>query len=89
MSDDLNLQKPGYAEAEIQRIGLPTFLRNTLLSSSTEPLVVPKDKRLGDVLDGSAELTSWLTAEDVDCYVRAFERSGLTGPINVYRAIDR
>ncbi|KAL2652489.1 hypothetical protein R1flu_020617 [Riccia fluitans] len=82
-------QKPGYAESEIRRIGLPAFLRNILLSSSTEPFVVPKGKKLGDVMNGSAELTSWLTEQDLNCYVRAFERSGLTGPINVYRAIER
>jgi hypothetical protein len=83
------LQKPGYAEAEISRVGLSTFLRETLLNSQTSPLVVPEGKRLGDVFEGSTPLTSWFTAEDLDQYVQAFETSGLTGPVNVYRAIQR
>lgn len=83
------MQKPGYAEAEIARVGLPTFLREIFLSSKTSPLVVPKGKSLGDVLEGSTPLTSWFTAEDLDQYVEAFQKSGLTGSINVYRAIQR
>ncbi|CAM6087071.1 unnamed protein product [Calypogeia fissa] len=82
-------QKPGYAEAEIERVGLPTFMRETILSSQTSPLVVPKGKSLGDVFEGSTPLTSWFTAEDLDQYVQAFKTSGLTGPINVYRVIQR
>ncbi|BBM99377.1 soluble epoxide hydrolase / lipid-phosphate phosphatase [Marchantia polymorpha subsp. ruderalis] len=82
-------QKPGYAESEFRRIGLSTFLGHVLLSSSTKPWVIPEGKSLGDDMQGPVELTPWLTAEDLDRYVEAFEKSGLTGPINVYRAIER
>lgn len=85
----VNLQKPGYAESEFRRIGLSTFLGHVLLSSSTKPWVIPEGKSLGDDMQGPVELTPWLTAEDLDRYVEAFEKSGLTGPINVYRAIER
>ncbi len=31
---------------------------------------------------------SWMTESDLDVYVKRFENSGLTGPINWYRAMD-
>ncbi|GAA5109802.1 alpha/beta fold hydrolase [Alloalcanivorax gelatiniphagus] len=31
---------------------------------------------------------SWMTEADLDVYVDSFERSGMTGPINWYRAMD-
>jgi hypothetical protein len=30
----------------------------------------------------------WLTAEDLDTYVAAFEKSGFRGPLNRYRCMD-
>ncbi|KAL3684312.1 hypothetical protein R1sor_002334 [Riccia sorocarpa] len=82
-------QKPGYAESEFRRVGLPAFLKKTILSSSTKPWVVPEGRKLGDAMIGTGELTSWFTEQDLNCYVQAFERSGLTGPINIYRAIEK
>jgi pimeloyl-ACP methyl ester carboxylesterase len=32
---------------------------------------------------------SWLSEEDLDVFVRAFERTGFTGPLNYYRNFDR
>ncbi|CAN5768892.1 epoxide hydrolase EphA [soil metagenome] len=38
--------------------------------------------------DGTGVLPHWLTAEDLDVYVEAFQRSGFFGPISWYRNLD-
>lgn len=53
----------------------------------------PKDKVVGDSLlyrlPDPDPFPAWLTAADLDYYVREFEQSGLRGPINRYRNHDR
>jgi pimeloyl-ACP methyl ester carboxylesterase len=38
---------------------------------------------------GSGPLPAWLSADDLDRYVRDFECTGLTGALNRYRNMDR
>ncbi len=50
---------------------------------------VPRDARWLDTLIDPAPLPAWLTPADLAIFSDAFTRSGLSGPLNWYRAIDR
>jgi len=87
----LYFQEPGVAEKELE-----ADVRRTLLAvfwaSSGEgaqagaPFVAGTRSRF---LEGiPARMPSWLAEEDLDVYVRAFERSGFGGPLSWYRAFD-
>ncbi len=90
------LQEPGRAEAEIEpdvRGWLAGFY--AALSADTMPgpgapdvHVVPHGGRLRDRFPADT-LPAWLTPADLDVYAGEFERTGLTGALNRYRALDR
>jgi pimeloyl-ACP methyl ester carboxylesterase len=91
-------QEPGRAEREIEpdvRGWLAGFY--AALSADTmpgldapSPHFVPRsgpDRRLRDRFP-AGRLPSWLTEADLDTYAAEFERTGLTGALNRYRAMD-
>ena len=88
-------QQPGIADAELAR-DVRTTLRRLLYSASGDAPqrgelrqpVVPEGGGLLDILAEPAALPSWLTQADLDFYVAEFERTGFTGGLNWYRAID-
>jgi pimeloyl-ACP methyl ester carboxylesterase len=88
-------QRPGIADTELAR-DVRTTLRRLLYSASgdapwqAEPRhpVVPEGGGLLDILAEPDTLPSWLTETDLDFYVAGFERTGFTGGLNWYRAID-
>ena len=49
----------------------------------------PADSKLFDGVVAPEKLPDWLTQEDLDTYVEAFEKSGFRGPLNRYRNMDR
>jgi pimeloyl-ACP methyl ester carboxylesterase len=51
-------------------------------------LVVPAGGGFLDILPEPKALPAWLSEADVDVYVAEFERTGFTGGLNWYRAID-
>ncbi|MED7949736.1 alpha/beta fold hydrolase [Streptomyces sp. BE303] len=89
-------QEPGRAEAEIEldvRGWLAGFY--AALSADTmpargepDPHFVARGGRLRDRFPAGA-LPAWLTEDDLDVYAGEFERTGLTGALNRYRAMDR
>ncbi|MDR0342918.1 MAG: alpha/beta hydrolase, partial [Nocardiopsaceae bacterium] len=89
-------QDPGRAESEIEP-DVRSWLRGvyTTLSADTmpaagaqEPFFVAPGGRMADRF-ASGPLPGWLSADDLDRYVRDFECSGLTGGLNRYRNMDR
>ncbi|GGQ65443.1 alpha/beta fold hydrolase [Kitasatospora griseola] len=90
-------QEPGRAEAEMEpdvRGWLAGFY--AAMSADTMPadgapdphFVARAGGRLRDRFpDG--RLPAWLTEDDLDVYAGEFERTGLTGALNRYRAMDR
>lgn len=50
------------------------------------PLYFPKGKSSGT--DAPVILPSWLTEEDVKYYVSKFKKTGFTGALNYYRALN-
>ncbi|XP_047319454.1 epoxide hydrolase A-like [Impatiens glandulifera] len=80
-------QGRGEIEAEFDKIGTKVVLKNFLSYRSPSPLFLPKGKPFGDS-HGETNLPPWLTEEDLDYYTEKFDKSGFTGPINYYRALD-
>jgi len=80
-------QEPGRAEAEIEpdvRAWLTGFY-----TASADVFTIPRGGKLSDRFPVDPALPSWLTQADLDVYVAAFERTGLTGALNRYRNVDR
>jgi pimeloyl-ACP methyl ester carboxylesterase len=89
-------QKPGVAEAELERDPRDALRRFFYaLSGDAPPELVksfftPKPAPVG-VLDGMpdpATLPAWLTESDLDYYAQEFSRTGFRGPLNLYRTMD-
>jgi pimeloyl-ACP methyl ester carboxylesterase len=85
-------QEVGPADAELAR-DVEATLRSVLYSGSGEAPrlwdpVIPEGGAWLDVLPDPGRLPSWITADDFAVHVAAFSRSGFTGPLNWYRAID-
>jgi pimeloyl-ACP methyl ester carboxylesterase len=90
----LYFQTPGVAEAELER-DVRLTLRRTLYAASGD---APRDRawqpfapKRTSFLDGLPEpdtLPAWLTPADLDFYVAEFERTGFTGGLSWYRAMD-
>ncbi|WP_110205311.1 alpha/beta fold hydrolase [Nocardioides daejeonensis] len=93
-------QEPGRAEAEIEA-DLRGWLQGMYYSASGEgvratlaaglqgPSLVPRGGRMRDRFLWPERPPAWLAEEDLDFYVAEFERSGLAGPLNRYRNVDR
>jgi pimeloyl-ACP methyl ester carboxylesterase len=87
-------QTPGLAEGEFEgnvRESLLGFLwaisGDAPRDERFKPIV--RGKRFLDSLTVPRELPPWLTEDDLQSYVRAFERSGFRGGLNWYRNADR
>ncbi|MFI6490895.1 alpha/beta fold hydrolase [Streptomyces sp. NPDC050564] len=89
-------QEPGRAEAEIEpdvRGWLAGFY--AALSADTMPRPGAPDPhfvgRGGTLRDRfpAGPLPAWLSVKDLDVYAEEFERTGMAGPLNRYRNMDR
>jgi len=87
-------QKPGVAEAELERDVRATLRRVMYTASAAGAAKVSAEDAakakcfLETTLDPE-KLPDWLTEADLDVYTREFQRSGFRGPLNWYRNIDR
>jgi pimeloyl-ACP methyl ester carboxylesterase len=84
-------QQRGVPEAEFDRDRAATFRRLMYAVAGEGPQALPVADHDG-VLSRCPEpdkLPGWLTEDDIDTYVREFESSGFTGPLNWYRSMDR
>lgn len=86
--DNVILQEPGDMEAEIaNNIGTKTFLKKFLSHRDPAPWYFPKGKGFnGDSTD--SPLPSWLSEDDLNYYSSKYDKTGFTGPLNYYRALD-
>ncbi|HLZ71022.1 MAG TPA: alpha/beta hydrolase, partial [Dehalococcoidia bacterium] len=85
-------QQPGVAEQELERDVRET-MRRTLYSASGDaprgegPVGVVPQGFLG-AMAAPQSLPPWLTEADIDFYTAEFSRTGFTGGLNWYRAMD-
>ena len=92
----LYFQEPGVADADLGADPRKTMRRFLHTASAEAPmeqltgLVSARDGRgFVDRLVDPQGPSAWLSPEDLDVYVAAFEKSGFTGGINWYRNLDR
>jgi pimeloyl-ACP methyl ester carboxylesterase len=91
-------QEPGRAEAEIEADVRGWLLGFMFTASGDAPAPDPAAGTVATVRRGGLmkdrfrwpdEMPSWLTDDDVDVYASEFEHTGLRGPLNRYRNVDR
>ncbi|CAI9776217.1 unnamed protein product [Fraxinus pennsylvanica] len=82
-------QEPGEIEGEFAQMGTRRVLKNFLTYDNPGPLYLPKGKGFGESADTPIILPSWLSEEEVDYYASKYEKSGFTGALNYYRALDK
>lgn len=88
----LYFQEPGVAEAEFEA-DVRTALRKFYHMASAQMevgLLAPKpaDADMLSDLPDPDEMGPWLSAADLDFYVKEFESSGFRGPLNYYRNMN-
>jgi hypothetical protein len=85
----LNIQEPGVVEAEFASVGTSEVLQRILAIEGSFPICIPEGNEILDLIPEVTTLPPWCTEEDLKHYTEQFERSGFTGPLNYYRAINR
>nr|GMD63641.1 bifunctional epoxide hydrolase 2-like [Ipomoea batatas] len=75
----------GEIEGEFAAAGTRRVVERFLTYHSPNPPKLPKGK---PIEAPTQSLPSWLSENDVDYYVSMFEKTGFTGGMNYYRALD-
>ncbi|KAF7080712.1 hypothetical protein CFC21_084744 [Triticum aestivum] len=81
------IQEPGAIEAEFARLGTELVLRKFFTYRTPGPLFIPKSGWGSP--DDEVPLPSWITEEDIKYYASQFDKSGFTGALNYYRALNK
>ncbi|KAG8067638.1 hypothetical protein GUJ93_ZPchr0005g14978 [Zizania palustris] len=81
------IQEPGVIEAEFARLGTELVLRKFLAYRDPGPLLMPKSGWGSP--DDEVPLPSWITEEDIKHYASKFDKTGFTGGLNYYRALNK
>ncbi|KAJ7544500.1 hypothetical protein O6H91_09G081000 [Diphasiastrum complanatum] len=79
-------QEPGRAERDFARFPIKDCLKAAFLNKKL--LIAPPDKEIMDVIEVPKALPQWITEEYFDYLAEQFHKSGFTGPLNYYRAMD-
>ncbi|KAH0864735.1 hypothetical protein HID58_081946 [Brassica napus] len=80
--------KPGRVEAAFAKHDILTVMKKFLLTTRTDYLVAPPDTEIIDDLEMPSTIPDWITDDELQVYAYKFQRSGFTGPLNYYRAMD-
>lgn len=75
-------------EVEFGKIGTRRVLEEFLTYRNPGPLHLKKGHGFGHPTDDLVVLPPWLPTKDVDYYASKFDRTGFTGGLNYYRALD-
>lgn len=81
------IQEPGEIEAEFARLGTELVLKKFFSYRSPGALFFPKSGWGSP--DDEVPLPSWVTEEDLKYYTSMFEKTGFTGGLNYYRALNK
>ncbi|KAG6518518.1 hypothetical protein ZIOFF_021993 [Zingiber officinale] len=84
----LLFMEPGRTEAEFARLSTSLVIKKFLTYHDPGPAIVPKENGFGTAPEQDVALPSWLSEEDINYYASKFEKSGFTGGLNYYRALD-
>jgi pimeloyl-ACP methyl ester carboxylesterase len=80
-------QKPGEAEEDFAKGGIAEILKKFFVTLKPKPLIIPKATGFRG-FPKVQNLPSWLTEEDIDYYATKFNKTGFTGGLNYYRAVN-
>uniref|UniRef100_M4FCQ7 soluble epoxide hydrolase n=1 Tax=Brassica campestris TaxID=3711 RepID=M4FCQ7_BRACM len=81
-------QEPGRAEAAFAKHDCLTVMKKFLLTTRSDFWVAPPNTEIIDDLEVPSTLPDWITEEEIQVYADKFQKSGFTGPLNYYRAMD-
>lgn len=82
-------QESGKVEEAFASVDTATVITTFLATKNPNPPCIPLVMGLDVLFKGPAvELPPWLTKEDVDYYAAKFDKTGFTGGLNYYRAMD-
>lgn len=81
-------QEPGRTEAEFARHRTSLVIKKFLTYHDPGPAIVPKENGFEAAPEQDVALPSWLSEEDINFYASKFDKSGFTGGLNYYRALD-
>ncbi|KAK7269380.1 hypothetical protein RIF29_22106 [Crotalaria pallida] len=82
-------QEPGKMEAEMDEVGIHYVLKNLLTTRQTGAPILPKGEYgTGFNPNTPDTLPSWLSEEELAYFVTIFQKTGMTGGLNYYRALD-
>ncbi|XP_058085751.1 uncharacterized protein LOC131233156 [Magnolia sinica] len=80
-------QEPGRAEKAFGLYDHLTLMKKFHLIDKPD-LIAPPGMEIIDFLDTPSSLPAWITEEELQYFASKFQKSGFTGPLNYYRAMD-
>lgn len=80
-------QEPGRAEKAFARHDVATVLKK-FYSIESDDFTAPPGVEIIDFLEAPSSPLPWITEEELSQYAEKFQKSGFTGPLNYYRAMD-
>ncbi|KAL4615857.1 hypothetical protein ACB092_07G157200 [Castanea dentata] len=87
--DQLGEEKElGRAEKSFSTYDCLTVLKKFLFVNSPELLAAPPGVEIKDFLETPSSLPPWITEEELQLCANKFQKSGFTGALNYYRAMD-
>ncbi|CAM8953147.1 unnamed protein product [Rhodiola kirilowii] len=81
-------QEPGRSEASFGRHDCLTVLKKFLLIGAPDDLTAPPQVEIIDFLETPSSLPPWITEEELQYAAGMFEKTGFTGGLNYYRAMN-
>ncbi|ERN01200.1 hypothetical protein AMTRI_Chr03g53070 [Amborella trichopoda] len=81
-------QEPGRAEKAFACYDALTIMKKFLLINKQDLLIAPPGQEVIDSLEIPSSLPPWITEEELQYFASKFQKSGFTGPLNYYRAMD-
>ncbi|KAI3692348.1 hypothetical protein L6452_32162 [Arctium lappa] len=84
----VRFQERGEMEGEFAVRGTERVLTDFFNDRKPAPLFLPKGIGFGNSLDAPISLPSWLSKEDLAYYCSKFDKTGFTGGLNYYRALN-
>ncbi|KAL3849191.1 hypothetical protein ACJIZ3_011073 [Penstemon smallii] len=81
-------QEPGKAEEAFASAEIAVVIKKFFSGREQKPPCIPLEINLGALFQPPVEMPSWLTEDDVNYYATHFQKTGFTGGLNYYRAMD-
>ncbi|KAI3449460.1 hypothetical protein Pfo_006125 [Paulownia fortunei] len=81
-------QEPGEAEKAFASVETSAVVKSLFSMRGGKPIIVPKEIGLEALFQAPAKLPPWLSEEDLNYFATKFRKTGFTGGLNYYRAMD-